>query len=1251
METVAEVAPVLGLVLLLIESARCFLQHPPQRSVGALGLAAGALLALFLIETDSGAWVLAAELGIVMVKGAGAILLLRLAVVAIAVTAPIWWYRVHADRSFARWTLALGLLVGLWAASRVAPFNPGDPEALVVDRYGTWWPPLATWLAVCLAGSLLDLAGSGVSRAVRAAVVCALVACLADYALAFQDLPDPQSRPLWGLLERGGAAAALLLLGGSLAAARVRAGGRRRQAIVFLALLGGLALARALAAGPPGWLAAEDVGLLAVCIAAVRPARALAHGPARASAHHPARASAHHPALAGAHHPALAGARLAPRTRAVLAAALPVLALLLADLVSIGLLDRRIEILLLVLVWLVLAGALAGAPALAPWRKLASDRIHLRRQRRQAKQEQEGRAGSRVAEVIKAVLIPIVAFVGLVAVSEALDYRPLVIQSFEWIGAKDDKDEVAKDLTDGLVNALGSMREELRTDLVRAIRLTSGEHPSATGLRALQAGAEAHTVEIATSKAGDLKIANMDIPLGAFVTPIQRIVRSLMGVRVVTGTVSRAPDGGYRVRASASDGQTWSGNAGATPVPAGGPGTGDDLAPALACGSEALSEGDAAPAAASPTQPLPPATSPATSPARPAAPSAAPAAASAAPAAALPAAPRDGSHDAIQQLVERLAFDIASSDPSFLGGGMTKDWQAFRYFRLGLRQWRAFEARQDRVALAHAVRFFRAAMGCDHGFTMASYRLGIAMRAQGRPAAALAAFRAGGEGGARFVPAALEEAATLYDFNDHYRLPAVLGQWPPDWTKRRQALRRWAQLIALPPSDISVSERRSALLGICRYEVDRFQESEDAIDRNYLAYYFCNRSLALFWQLDAAERKGQDERNAQAASLDTMGLALDSHAEVLKTLPGEGRQWPYWRADERGQAWSCSPGAIDGDEMDALGSVASLKLEGSRRSRAALGYYRQSLALAPDDPIVQCNAASAVAYLREDAQPMAFLRNDSATHLSLGLDLWKNGVDRAHAEQPDGRPSARDQERAFGYYLRALWEYRAAVDLDSTSYDALTDFGLVYWQMRLDYATGRVPVSMDAGTGTVAESFARTAITVARLAQRRQDEYDAVATLGEVLMAEGRFAEAVTQLEAAMAMAADQLPFWEYRNETRWDLAQARVCAATAADAVGAVGEREALLAQATKELEAIRQSDRRAAESGERARFAMDQEQLDAQTLRQHCGRLSERWISQGMGRLPIRQPAPAATSGGAGSAPAPPGAGRQVPAAGDGG
>jgi hypothetical protein len=437
---------------------------------------------------------------------------------------------------------------------------------------------LILWLTVCFAGSVMAL-GEATSPAACAAFAASLVPPLASFALAFEDLPDPWSRDLWTLLERLGFAAAIILLQVYLFADREETDGNLRSRLPLYGAATAISIAFAFLPLPPllravlGLLPLLFLYIVAMLVAVSRESRGQAAAPASSSVQDTTGGPGEpHRLGLRSWHKIFPVARLGGFGTSI---ALPFFALGVMDLFSVGYLDRRLEILLIFLFWALFTERLAQKSLDESFKLVEGDVFKetvlwelidkfsgFSSLRKAAGRARTFFAKLKVGIVAKAIVIPLFLVVLLIAMGEIFSYHGVVIEQFSWNGSADKKDDkedeedkdIAEIVSDGLANALGLLRKDLRADLVLAQRKSSGEHPA--DLRAFEGATNSGRVEAALGKGDAIEISTVKIPMTFLVGPFQRFIRSLFSIRTVSGSVQKI-GGQIVVWARASDGETW----------------------------------------------------------------------------------------------------------------------------------------------------------------------------------------------------------------------------------------------------------------------------------------------------------------------------------------------------------------------------------------------------------------------------------------------------------------------------------------------------------------------------------------------------------------------------------------------------------------------------------------------------------------------------------------------------------------------
>ena len=483
------------------------------------------------------------------------------------------------------------------------------------------------------------------------------------------------------------------------------------------------------------------------------------------------------------------------------------------------------------------------------------------------------------------------------------------------------------------------------------------------------------------------------------------------------------------------------------------------------------------------------------------------------------AADKDKATAEVLKLADQLAYRVADASSPPTSAAMPASPRAMAPFRKGFSAWRRFVSTNDDDALAEAIAGFRAATLEDARFTLAHYRLGLALRADHQPAAAIDAFRASLTSSPEFTAGVSELASTLHDYAYYEGArSAVLSpspEGPLSKTARdHEARKLWEQIVRSGGRAPS-TELAAAYYGLCQL-VDEEPSSEDTASKKagtaprrlLRGYFYCHRAWQIYAHLPAALRASPEIKFAEAKAIDALGA-------LLATTAGE---WIVLAPLD----WHCSAAGIA--TVDPRGQVTERWGVSGPYARVALAYFRRALAVLPDNPVVRCNLAATSVAVR-DLEPMAALAADSNAQASLGQQL---------------REKARglsDPRVAVAYYRMAIEAYEAAITLAPNDVAALNGYAYTFWQWRLAMDASQDSPGRD--VATLAEAYARRAARLAEGKRPRYEEMSVRSTLGEVLLGRGRPREAVEVLEGL-----GPLPANARYAEMRWDLAQAYLCAA-----------------------------------------------------------------------------------------------------------
>jgi tetratricopeptide (TPR) repeat protein len=505
------------------------------------------------------------------------------------------------------------------------------------------------------------------------------------------------------------------------------------------------------------------------------------------------------------------------------------------------------------------------------------------------------------------------------------------------------------------------------------------------------------------------------------------------------------------------------------------------------------------------------------------------------------------SEDAVNSMMEELAFQIISSEDGYDNLGMTNSWAAFESFRAGMDLIKKFEIDQDYDALMTSITEFRKATRLDPQFALAYYRLGLSLQTSQQPGLAERALNQGLMVKQDFLPLMNALAYHLYFFNSYQPTsPAYLkiastasesDETDSDEYRKNRAREMWIKIITTPGAQVSLPDRASAYHGLC---LDSFYSINSIENQNYrLAFFYCYKAHSLYERLPQELRAAAAVRQANAYALNLMGVFIShldprTHRRNIAT-----DDWFCMPIDKNDKFWDFHP----------------------TYARASLGYYDKALNLL-EDPVIRCNAAIS-AWLTGNNQPMEILKKSSNAHFWLAY-----------------------QFQEIKDYRSALMEYQKAIDLDPLNRDALNNFAYTYWLYRLSEPKEDLENLGFVGVAQV-EEYVHRAI---RLAKAEQDYFSEVvytSTLVEVLNSKGRYQEAIdailplisTENVTSQSSMSEKIfafetlipDHWIF-NEVRWDLAQSLLCLPSSAETIKTNASVEELNNLAGVLFETIRQ-------------------------------------------------------------------------------
>jgi tetratricopeptide (TPR) repeat protein len=477
--------------------------------------------------------------------------------------------------------------------------------------------------------------------------------------------------------------------------------------------------------------------------------------------------------------------------------------------------------------------------------------------------------------------------------------------------------------------------------------------------------------------------------------------------------------------------------------------------------------------------------------------------------------------DVIDSMVKELAFRILTQSKV---EGMTTCLSAFELYETGVKTLDQSRPGEQKDLLAEAIRYFKRAIDADHTFALAHYRLGRALLEEQQPVNAAQAFAAGAAADSDVVRGATFLAPVLYSFPlDSYESdPGAVLQAPSvdywnvpnlDLTKEH-ARGLLKSIIANRGGSLSGTDLFSVLFELCD---DGTGSERKGWDRStLLAIYYC--SQAQFLLPDAIEA-GPTKTEMRGTLLNNLGLLADGLNTRVEQLDNE--------------TWICSEGTWNETQVTDDGHLTDRGLRQGPYWRIARSYYSRAVKLKPD-PVLTCNAAIA-AWADGDHDPMKRLDSDPDAHLraARAYDLLAR--------------QAKGVNIAVAYFRLALDEDERVIQADFSNRSAREDFAYTFWKWLLRVRDASPELWPTTGDAKKAESYLREELRMIQYTQSVNIRASAESTLGEVLLAQGRATEAAAVFEETLKLAeSTKCQHCPLLNETRWDLAQAKLCAAGA---------------------------------------------------------------------------------------------------------
>ena len=799
--------------ILLIQGGGCLrgARPPFVRWFGALAIALAGLDVVLALLLVTGTLIPSREFASVMVKGTAPYLGLLALLLGLPVISGLGWHvaRVAAGQaSRLRWLLVTALLVGGSAVYRLDVLNPDYPAHARVYAHELLWTPLLLWLGLCFFEACYAIVRLH-SRPWRLWADSALVVAPALWALESSWSVAAEVKYSWWLslivclpLSTG--------LGVWLALDTVSPGRPTATAKLRLVL--------SAAAGALGlWIAwswlHSDVRPLASWL--VWPGVPIVVGGLGLRA------------AWKIQHTTSVGEPPAVRPRQILSfVALIFIAGSFTELVYFGFLDPLVPLIVFILAWTIQAEVTTRGPFTLAWqlargRQLWTEQSPLRQWAAAGAAQAHALTKRAAAIALALVAVPsvpvavakfVVLAVGLIVLSELPNAGLTVIEPFT-SPVKEDGATVplGQRISDRVLNEVALIDQRLRPDTVRLLPRGSEAEPAFK----LVPGSGAAGVDGAFAKGSEVDLGYVKVP-ATFVLAITRDpIRTMMGVRVITGAVQPGPRG-HDLLARSSTGETWRiepsqpvGTNGAASVE-----IVNELAEKLAF--EIVTGTDRTMRMAGLTH----------------------------------------SWRAYRDFRRGLEYwqefetgqrveDLSAAIREFREATRNHPSFALAFYRLGL-------ALQRDGQPAAAEEALRASLRINENLVAAYLALASTLYDHDAYLAFLP--------GPAVAPAPpLTRDATNREMR----------------SLRAEARSLWLHVIRRPPNTVSHADRASAFYGLCRFAQDVPEFGKDAGDRlRRLAYYYCRRANHLYATLPATERASAPLKEAEASVLNDLGRVL-----------------------------------------------------------------------------------------------------------------------------------------------------------------------------------------------------------------------------------------------------------------------------------------------------------------------------------------------------------------------------------------
>ncbi len=1170
-----------------------------------LDLCIAAVWFLSFMMLSWGILVVSPEFGNVMVQGSLVRCGLALIILGIAISFGLIWSDARIGAGLASrfpWPVGFGLVAGLVSISGMHVLAPKDVQQGLahVYAYDLWWPPLLIWGCLCLAEGAITMFRISNWRT-RYVLFSFLVAVLGLLALQPGELSDPLSERLWILSLMIAFSASLTLAWLQVLELLLDGSASKRMAVAVLSVFLfdlGLSLALAYAKHATGVSLFPDPDLLPdfsrltilatwLSLLVIPPSLLISRK------------------IQSARNDGTLKQKILSELnlrRIVFLLAVFGMLLSIEDLLYSSRFEPTTIFLAFIVCWLMSVEASGGrfaryflenresgsALLLSPAGKDRARQALTTIANKLGRMKETLKGWLSVSSWYSAIFKTVMVIILLIALCEVPNAGKTFIEPFKIHVILEEKTngrlnpaELGQLFADCIAQSLATLREELRPDVIQAM---PGEKAGEALFKLVNSSEADADIGKVLAKSPDLDLGSVKIPVDVLAAPVQIPMRSLLKVRTIRGSVYADSDG-YTVFASSTRGERWRAH------------LSHEYLQASAGTLKNQGEGDKANSAKGPEEGkpgnLPKAADKGDSTnllksqedsgsagsqkgADNGKSSGAEKGADKAGASGAPNSPEKVElaklPEALLELADQVAFEILISDPLLIKGLITHSWDAYQSFKHGLMAWNRFQADKDYDALSEAVWWFRTATVKDPEFSLAYYRLGLALQKDGQPMAAAEAFRRSMTINPASLVSRIALASTLYDFDSFILSPpmAVTGKGDdkPNGTntsRRMEAVTLWNQVIEVPISKVSDADLAPATYGLCRHAYEdgikppqrsgesRWREggrhaNEDGDFK--IAYYYCKRSAAAYTRLSSQASDDVTVRSNEATVFNQLGTILDASLRPSGGTPLGENDWVCRQAQKRG-----------------VQTFVESNL-------AARRYYDRALALDPSNIIIRCNAARS-AFALGDLTPMQALKAGVEGHTYLARDYFRRS-----------------------YYVRALQEYQSALSNDPTNLVAMNEYAYTFWSWRYHGKDQNETTEDVARYADDAESRAQQAIDLRYDQTTKREKALLLSTFGEVLLGKAQPQKAVEPLDKAQYSAFKHAA----NNELRWNLAMAYLCTSVDhPDGNSTSTQANPLIVKADQLLEKIRDIEK----NRENTPFSSQPELLDRAKILDACRRL----------------------------------------------